>query len=91
MGEGSGGLEEDLPIAEPHKLWGLRPWKRHSTILMVVGCLFVAIGIGYIVVPSTEGRNASLRVILQVAPIQFWGSIFVFAGLLSMLSSRWPP
>lgn len=91
MGEGSGELEEDFPIVESKKLWGLRPWKRHSTILMVVGFLFVLIGIGYIASTPTEGRTASLRVILQIAPIQFWGTLFVLAGLMSMLSSKWPP
>lgn len=91
MGEGPGGLEENLPIVEPQKMWGLRPWKRHSTILLVVGFLFVLIGLGYILAKPMEGRTASLRVILQVAPIQFWGALFVLAGLLSMLSSRWPP
>lgn len=91
MGEGSGELEEDSPVAKSHKLWGLRPWKRHSTILMVVGFMFVLFGFGYIFSKPTEGRTASLQVILQVAPIQFWGTLFVLAGLLSMLSSKWPP
>lgn len=73
------------------RFWGLRPWKRHSTILMVVGFLFVLTGINYIVAKPTEGRQKALAVILQLAPIQFWGILFVVAGALAMVSSRWPP
>lgn len=91
MGEERGRLEEDRSITNSRSWWGLRPWKRHSTILMVVGFLFVLIGLGYAFSPPTEGRTNSLRVILQVAPIQVWGGMFVISGLLAMLSSRWPP
>jgi hypothetical protein len=73
------------------KFWGLRPWKRHSTILMVVGILFVLVGFQYIVSTPSRMREISLAVVLQIAPIEFWGGVFVFAGLLSMLSARWPP
>jgi hypothetical protein len=89
MGEGRGGLEEDRPVKS--RWWGLRPWKRHSTILMVVGFLFVLAGIQYLVTETTEGREKSLIVLLRIAPIQFWACLFIAAGLLAMLSSRWPP
>lgn len=91
MGEGRGGLEENLPIKHPRRWLGLRSWKRHSTILVVVGFLYVLIGLGYAFSPPTEGRTNSLKVLLQVAPIQFWGSLFMLAGLLAMLSAKWPP
>lgn len=90
MGEGRGGLEEDRPM-KPLRYWGLRPWKRHSTILLVVGFLFVLVGVSYILSKPSEGREIALRVILQVAPIQAWGCLFISAGLMSMISSRWPP
>lgn len=90
MGEGRGELEENR-IVRPPRYWGLRPWKRHSTILMVVGFLFVLIGFQYIISDSTPGREKALAVILQVAPIQFWGCFFIAGGLLAMISSRWPP
>jgi hypothetical protein len=91
MDQGSGGLEEDRHITNTRKLWGLRPWKRHSTILLVAGFLYVLIGIQYIVAEPSEGRNRALAVILQVAPIHIWGGLFFTAGLLAMISSRWPP
>lgn len=89
MGEESGDLEENQPVKHP--LWGFRPWKRHSTILAVVGFLFVLVGVQYMLTGSTPGRDRALAPLLQVAPIQVWASLFILAGLLAMLSAKWPP
>lgn len=91
MDQESGGLEKDLTVKHPAGWWGLRPWKRHSTILVVVGFLFVLVGVQYIVTDSTVNRDKALAAVLVVAPIQFWAGVFIFAGLLAMLSSKWPP
>lgn len=91
MGETSGSLEEDYPVDLSPKWWGLRPWKRHSTALLVVGILHIFMGFQYITVPTTEARERALLVVLQFAPIQFWGSVFIFAGSLALLSTKWPP
>lgn len=91
MDQGPRSLETDFAVAQPRRWWGLRPWKRHSTILSVVGFLFVLIGFGYMFAPPSEMRYRSLKVILDVAPIHVWGGLFVLAGLLSIVSSRWPP
>lgn len=90
MDQGSGSLEENLPV-KSSRWWGLRPWKRHSTALLVVGIIYIFIGYQYIVSPFTNGREVALRVILQFAPIDFWGGLFIFAGLLAIVSTRWPP
>lgn len=74
-----------------HRFWGLRPWKRHSTILMVVGILYALIGFAYVTAPANKAREATLVVVLQIAPIQFWGGVFFVAGVLTSISSRWPP
>jgi hypothetical protein len=84
-------MEEDIHMTRLRRWWGLRPWKRHSTILMVVGFLYALVGFQYIVSGSTPSRERALAVLLQFAPIQFWGAVFIFAGALSMVSSRWPP
>lgn len=73
------------------RFWGLRPWKRHSTILMVVGVLYALIGFAYVTAPPNKAREATLVVVLQIAPIQFWGGVFFVAGVLTSISSRWPP
>lgn len=91
MGEEYGDVEENNHLTPRSRFWGLRPWARHSLILMVFGILFVFVGLNYIYGDSTRNRERALRALLQVAPIQFWGSIFILAGVLCMLSSRWPP
>jgi hypothetical protein len=91
MGEEHGDLEENLHIAKPRRFWGLRPWKRHSLILTVGGFLYVLIGFLYVRSPPSPGRELALKIVLQVAPIQVWGCVFIVSGILSMLSSRWPP
>lgn len=91
MGEESGGVEENLHVGKTRRWWGLRPWKRHSLILMVSGFLYAFVGFQYMVVPPSRGRQLALEVILQIAPLQFWGGVFLFAGVLAMISSRWPP
>jgi hypothetical protein len=58
---------------------------------MVVGILFILIGISYITASPSPARELALKPILQIAPIQFWGSLFVLSGLMAMISSRWPP
>src|ERR1044072_4039150 len=91
MGEEHGDLEENLHLAKARRLWGLRPWKRHSMIVTVGGFLYVLIGFLYVRSPPSPGRQLAFKVVLQVAPIQVWGGVFMLAGFLSMISARWPP
>lgn len=91
MGEKRGDMEENLHVNFVRKFWGLRPWKRHSMILMVVGIMYALIGFAYFNAPPNRTRDVTLVVVLQIAPIQFWGGLFFFAGILTSLSSRWPP
>lgn len=73
------------------KYVGVRPWMRHSLVLMVAGLVYVLIGVSYILSKPTPNRELALQVALDKAPIQFWGGVFIAAGLLSVISSRWPP
>jgi hypothetical protein len=91
MGEEDGAVEGNLHMTRAQRWWGLRPWKRHSVILMVGGFMYTLLGIQYIVAGPNKAREIALKVLLDVAPIQFWGGVFIFAGLLAMVSSRWPP
>lgn len=71
--------------------WGFRPWARHSIVLLVAGVVYVMIGVGYTLSKANETRANSLQVLLKWAPMEVWGSVFIFAGVLAMISSRWPP
>ena len=69
----------------------LRPWQRHSMVLAASGAIYVGLGISYIVSDVSATRQDGLWVLLNVAPMAFWGSIWVLVGCVVVLSSRWPP
>lgn len=72
-------------------LWGLRSWKRHDLILMVAGFIYTLVGMSYVFAETTESRFVALKVLIEVAPLHFWGGVFIFAGILAIISSKWPP
>jgi Mn2+/Fe2+ NRAMP family transporter len=91
MGEESGIVEENHKLTFRDKFWGLRPWRRHSTIVMVAGIMYCLIGYIYAFGPTNPLRDRSLVVLTQIAPVQVWGMIFLASGVVTMISSRWPP
>lgn len=70
---------------------GIRSFERHSLVLSVAGAVYVLIGVSLILSDPTPSRIASLRYALRLLDFSQWGVVFIFAGLLSILSSRWPP
>lgn len=82
------GLFDHRPLKD--HFWGLRPFKRHSLVLMVAGCCYALTGLTYIWATPTESRKKALVVALQWFPIEFWGGVFILVGLLAFLSARWP-
>jgi hypothetical protein len=71
-------------------LWALRPWSRHGLILVVAGFMYAMVGVSYILASKSVNRLNSLEILLRIAPLSFWGSVFIVAGVLAMISSRWP-
>ena len=74
-----------------HAWFKLRPWQRHSLVLAVSGATYFAIGLSYILSQVSPSRKDGLWVLLSLAPMTFWGSIWIFVGALVVVSSRWPP
>lgn len=70
---------------------GLRPWRRHSLVLLVTGLVYVFIGFAYVYTDPRRSRDVALQIALDWWSLDVWGWIFVFSGLLAILSSRWPP
>ena len=76
----------------PHDYkWGLRPWRRHSAAVLAAGCVYIAIGITYMLSTPTESRTSSLVLALEVMPLRGWGVVWIVAGTLAVISARWPP
>lgn len=74
-----------------HPWRGIRPWKRHSLVLLVAGIIYVLIGVSYILTEAPPARTAALKIALSWWDLDTWGVIFILAGLMGMLSARWPP
>lgn len=70
---------------------GIRPWKRHSLVLLVAGTVYVFTGVAYTLAEITPEREIALVIALRWAPIDVWGFVWILSGLLAILSSRWPP
>lgn len=69
----------------------LRPWQRHSLVLMVGGLVYIGIGISFIAMEDVSPRRAASMVIgLRLFTPTGWGILFIGAGILSCFSSRWP-
>jgi hypothetical protein len=74
------------------RLWlALRPWQRHSLVVVMAGFVYMAIGAVYFFVPLNPERALGLRVALDIAPMQAWGLVWAFVGFLALVSARWPP
>lgn len=72
-------------------LWRLRTWKRHDLILSVAGCMYVMIGVAFVLAEPSHTRDVALAIILRIAPFPFWGWVFIGVGAVSIISSKWPP
>jgi len=78
-------------VISSKSLWGFRrKWTRHDTILCIGGVMYIMLGLTYVIEPSSPNRQVALQALLRIAPIEFWGGVFIFAGILAIISSRWP-
>lgn len=79
-------------IRHPHDYdWGLRPWRRHSLVVLVAGCAYIGIGATYILTEPVASRSSSLALALNLMPMSAWGVVWIAVGTLAIISSRWPP
>lgn len=69
--------------------FGIRPWSRHSVVLLVAGAAYSGVGLSYIASDKEIPRKA-LSVAVSWMPIQAWGWVFLIVGVFAMASCRWP-
>lgn len=68
-----------------------RPWRRHSLVLMVGGCIYILIGISLLGIDELSARQATAWTIgLKLMGIEQFALLHVLAGLLACVSSTWP-
>lgn len=71
-------------------LLAIRPFKRHGLVLTVAGIAYILTGLTYILAEPTHNRKVALQIAFAWFPIEFWGSVFIVVGTLTIISSRWP-
>lgn len=77
-----------------HEWWALRPWRRHSMVLMFAGVVYIFFGltsIGSDLGGADPEVLESYKVLLAVLSLDAWGVMWIVVGCLAILSSRWPP
>lgn len=73
------------------KGWGVvKPWDRHSLILLAAGLSFAVTGLIYIIDIRTPEQEEALYYATEVMSITAWGYAFIFFGLVAVVSARWP-
>lgn len=82
-----------LALGDPldHNWMGIRPLRTHSMVLIVAGLVYIAIGITYLTATPTPVRLESLQYALLWMDYNHWGYAWMVVGILSIISSRWPP
>lgn len=68
----------------------LKPWTRHSAILIVAGFVYISIGFVQIYTVPTPQQKVALYYAEQLFSLDVWGMWFIFVGSIAILSSRWP-
>lgn len=73
--------------------FALRPWRRHSLVLLVAGITYGLVGVAYAFTPSNPTRETALTLPLSLTggSLVPWGLLFAAVGALAILSARWPP
>ncbi len=74
-----------------HPWRGVRKFERHGLVLVVAGLVYIAIGFAYLATNPSPYRTQGLYYALQIMGYHAWGGVFVIAGVLAILSARYPP
>lgn len=80
-----------MNVRVPNRWRGVRPFKRHSLVLVVAGLVYIGIGVAYIGTTPTGDRLDALYYAVYVMDFEAWGLVWIAVGLMSIISARWPP
>jgi hypothetical protein len=70
---------------------GVRPWNRHSLVLLIAGAVYVAIGFVYVNTPPGGPTWEALVAAREWFSLDQWAFLWIIVGVLAIISSRWPP
>ncbi len=70
---------------------GIRPWTRHSLVLIVAGTVYMMIGWVYLNTATGAPTWQALVIAREWFSLDVWGFVWILSGVLAILSARWPP
>lgn len=70
---------------------GIRPFERHSLVLVVAGTVYFLNGLVQFLAEPSPSREAALYYADRTMDYHYWGLVFMTAGILAIVSARWPP
>lgn len=73
----------------PH-WWQLRRFTPKSLVLVMLGGIFMLLGLNALSHPWTPQQAEALVMLTTLAPRWVWAVLSIVAGLASVLSSMWP-
>lgn len=68
----------------------VRPWTRHSLVLLVGGIIYIFVGLSKIINGIPDERESVLVFATDILSIESWGRVFVILGFFAILTCRWP-
>lgn len=70
---------------------GVRPWTRHSLVLLIAGLVYMVIGWVYVNTPVGGPTWEALIAAREWFSLDQWAFLWIIVGVLAVISSRWPP
>lgn len=68
----------------------LKPWSRHSSLLLVAGIAYMIMGVVYVFHRPSETQAEALYFALNLMSLDWWGGGFIATGAIAVVSSVWP-
>lgn len=70
---------------------GVRPWTRHSLVLLIAGMVYILIGFVYVKTPDGGPTWEALAFAREWFDLDQWAFLWIVVGGLAVISARWPP
>lgn len=74
-----------------HPKYGLRPYQRHSLVLLIGGLVYILYGLVITFTWLPDGpRTENISMGLRLASLDTLGVLWIIGGVLVVISGRWP-
>lgn len=77
-------------LASYERYLQLRPFTPKGLVLVLLGIIFVVLGVSAVLEPWTPSQREALWLLVELGPRAAWGAMSILAGLAAIWSSLWP-